>query len=134
MNSRIINLPKIEDPRGNLSVIEKENIPFAVKRVYYLYDVPSGAERGGHAHINQQEFIIAVSGSFDVVLNDGISDKTFSLNNPSSGLYVGNDTWRELKNFSSGAVCLVVSSGEFDESDYIREFDDFIIYLANKTK
>ena len=134
MKSRVINLPKIEDPRGNLSVIEKKNIPFAVKRVYYLYDVPSGAERGGHAHINQQEFIIAVSGSFDVVLNDGISDNTFSLNNPSSGLYVGNDTWRELKNFSSGAVCLVVSSGEFDETDYIREFEDFKSYLANKTK
>jgi len=132
MKNQILKLPKIEDPRGNLSVIEKDNIPFAVKRVYFLYDVPSGAERGGHAHVNQQEFIIAVSGSFDVILNDGNSEKVYTLNNPSFGLYVGNDTWRELRNFSSGSVCLVVSSGEFDETDYIREFDDFKTYLANK--
>jgi oxalate decarboxylase/phosphoglucose isomerase-like protein (cupin superfamily) len=130
MNSKILNLPKIEDRRGNLSVIEKNNIPFSIKRVYYLYDVPTGAERGGHAHKEQEEFIVSVSGSFDVVLNNGEEERVFSLNNPNQGLYVAQKTWRELRNFSSGAVCLVVSSGEFIEDDYIREFDDFKIFLA----
>ena len=130
MNSKILNLPKIEDRRGNLSVIEKNNIPFSIKRVYYLYDVPTGAERGGHAHIEQEEFIVSVSGSFDVVLNNGEEERVFSLNNPNQGLYVAQKTWRELRNFSSGAVCLVVSSGEFIEDDYIRDFDDFKIFLA----
>ena len=124
MNSKILNLPKIEDRRGNLSVIEKDTIPFEIKRVYYLYDVPSGAERGGHAHKEQEEFIVSVSGSFDVVLNNGEEERVFSLNNPNQGLYVAQKTWRELRNFSSGAVCLVVSSGEFIEDDYIRDFDD----------
>ena len=122
----MINLPKINDPRGNLSVIEKEVIPFEIKRVYYLYDVPSGAERGGHAHIEQQEFLIAVSGSFDVVLNDGESVSEVTLNNPSRGLLIENRIWRELKNFSSGAVCLVIASDCFSEEDYIRDFDDFL--------
>lgn len=130
MNSKILNLPKIEDRRGNLSVIEKNTIPFEIKRVYYLYDVPSGAERGGHAHKEQEEFIVSVSGSFDVVLNNGEEERVFSLNNPNQGLYVAQKTWRELRNFSSGAVCLVVSSGEFIEDDYIRDFDDFKIFLA----
>jgi len=130
MNSKILNLPKIEDRRGNLSVIEKDTIPFEIKRVYYLYDVPSGAERGGHAHKEQEEFIVSVSGSFDVVLNNGEEERVFSLNNPNQGLYVAQKTWRELRNFSSGAVCLVVSSGEFIEDDYIRDFDDFKIFLA----
>lgn len=130
--NKLIKLPKIEDPRGNLSIIEKNNIPFKVNRVYFLYDVPSGAERGGHAHKKQQEFIIAVSGSFEVILNDGSKQEVFSLNNPSVGLYVGIDTWRELRNFSSGSVCLVVSCSEFDEDDYIRDFDVFKNYLANK--
>lgn len=129
--SKIINLPKIIDPRGNLSVIEKDAIPFQIKRVYFLYDVPSGAERGGHAHIEQQECIMAVSGSFDVVLNDGQTEVKYTLNKPNQALYVAKNTWRELKNFSSGSVCLVVSSGEFDESDYIRAFSDFKIYLEN---
>lgn len=130
MNSRIINLPKIEDRRGNLSVIEKNNIPFSIKRVYYLYDVPSGAERGGHAHKEQEEFIVSLSGSFDVILNNGETEEKYTLNKPNEGLYVAQKTWRELRNFSSGAVCLVVSSGEFDEDDYIRDFDDFKIFLA----
>ena len=130
MNSRILNLPKIEDRRGNLSVIEKNNIPFSIKRVYYLYDVPSGAERGGHAHKEQEEFIVPLSGSFDVILNNGESEETYTLNKPNQGLYVAQKTWRELRNFSSGAVCLVVSSGEFIEDDYIRDFDDFKIFLA----
>ena len=127
---KLIDLPKIEDRRGNLSVIEKNNIPFSIKRVYYLYDVPSGAERGGHAHKEQEEFIVSLSGSFDVILNNGESEETYTLNKPNQGLYVAQKTWRELRNFSSGAVCLVVSSGEFIEDDYIREFDDFKIFLA----
>lgn len=127
---KLIDLPKIEDRRGNLSVIEKDTIPFEIKRVYYLYDVPTGAERGGHAHKEQEEFIVSVSGSFDVVLNNGEEERVFSLNNPNQGLYVAQKTWRELRNFSSGAVCLVVSSGEFIEDDYIRDFDDFKIFLA----
>jgi uncharacterized RmlC-like cupin family protein len=127
---KLIDLPKIEDRRGNLSVIEKNNIPFSIKRVYYLYDVPSGAERGGHAHKEQEEFIVPLSGSFDVILNNGESEETYTLNKPNQGLYVAQKTWRELRNFSSGAVCLVVSSGEFIEDDYIRDFDDFKIFLA----
>ena len=127
--SKIITLPKIEDPRGNLSVIQGNTIPFKINRVYFLYDVPSGAERGGHAHKNQQEFIIAVSGSFEVVLNTGTEEKVYHLFKPNKGLYVPVNTWRELRNFSSGSVCLVVSSDEFDESDYIRDFNEFKSYL-----
>lgn len=127
---KLIDLPKIEDRRGNLSVIEKDTIPFEIKRVYYLYDVPAGAERGGHAHKEQEEFIVPLSGSFDVILNNGESEETYTLNKPNQGLYVAQKTWRELRNFSSGAVCLVVSSGEFIEDDYIRDFDDFKIFLA----
>lgn len=134
MKSTIITLPKIEDPRGNLSVIEKDIIPFAIKRVYFLYDVPSGAERGGHAHIEQEECIIAVSGSFEVVLNDGDSEEIFFLNKPNIALHVATKVWRELRNFSAGSVCLVVSSGEFDEADYIRDFNDFKNYLAKIRK
>lgn len=121
-----IQLPKIEDPRGNLSVIEKDIIPFEIKRVYYLYDVPSGAERGGHSHKQQKEFLIALSGSFDVILNDGKTEKTVTLNKPNQGLLIGTGIWRELKNFSSGAVCLVIASDVFDENDYIRDFEEFL--------
>lgn len=127
--NKIISLPKIEDPRGNLSVVEGNIIPFKINRVYFLYDVPSGAERGGHAHKDQQELIIAVAGSFEVVLNDGVEEKVYRLFKPNEGLYVPVNTWRELRNFSAGAVCLVVSSAEFDESDYIRDFNDFLNYL-----
>jgi hypothetical protein len=125
-NCNIIPIPKIEDPRGNLSVIENNVIPFAIKRVYYLYDVPSNAERGGHSHIEQHEFLIALSGSFDVILNDGTAEKTVTLNKPFQGLLIANGIWRELKNFSSGAVCLVIDSGEFSEEDYIRTFTEFM--------
>lgn len=131
MEINIINIPKIEDPRGNLSVIEKEIVPFEIKRVYYLYDVPAGAERGGHSHKEQQEFLVALSGSFEVILNDGKTEKSVTLNKPFEGLLITNGVWRELKNFSSGAVCLVVASDVFEESDYIREFEDF---LAISTK
>ena len=129
MNITLLSLPKIEDHRGNLSVIEKETIPFEIKRVYYLYDVPSGAERGGHAHKEQQEILIALSGSFDVILNDGKTEKTITLNKPNQGLLIGSGVWRELKNFSSGCVCLVIASDIFDENDYIREFDEFMQFI-----
>lgn len=125
-NCKIVFIPKIVDPRGNLSVIENDVIPFKIKRVYYLYDVPSGAERGGHSHKEQQEFLVALSGSFDVILNDGNQQKTVTLNKPFEGLLITNGIWRELKNFSSGAVCLVIASNVFDEEDYIREFKEFL--------
>lgn len=125
-NCKLISIPKIEDPRGNLSVIEKNVIPFEIKRVYYLYDIPSGAERGGHSHIEQQEFLVALSGSFDVILNDGQNMNKITLNKPFEGLLIPNGIWRELKNFSSGAVCFVIASDVFSEEDYIREYEDFV--------
>lgn len=127
---KLINLPKIEERRGNLSVIEKDIIPFEIKRVYYLYDVPAGAERGGHAHKNLQQFLVALSGSFDVILNDGKKETTVTLNKPYEGLLIKNKTWRELKNFSSGAVCLVLASEVFKEEDYIRDFEEFKVFLS----
>ena len=121
-----INLPKIQDPRGNLSVIENGTIPFEIKRVYYLYDVPSGAYRGGHAHENLQQFLIPLSGSFDVILKDGIQEeRVVTLNKPDKGLLIVPGIWRELSNFSSGAVCLVLASTMFDEADYIRNYTEF---------
>lgn len=128
MNIALISIPKIQEPRGNLSVIENDVIPFEMKRVYYLYDVPSGAERGGHAHKNLKQFLIALSGSFDVILNDGSEHKTITLNKPFEGLLINPGIWRELNNFSSGSVCLVIASAVFDEEDYIREFEDFVAY------
>lgn len=125
MSFQLIAIPKIEDPRGNLSVIEKNVLPFEMKRVYYLYDVPSGAERGGHAHKKLKQFLIALSGSFDVILNDGKTEKIITLNKPFEGLLINEGIWRELKNFSSGSVCLVVASDVFEEEDYIRDFIDF---------
>ncbi|KQO33135.1 hypothetical protein ASF10_18845 [Flavobacterium sp. Leaf82] len=125
---QLIEIPKIQDRRGNLSVIEGTTIPFNSKRVYYLYDVPSGSKRGGHAHKKQQEFLIALSGSFDVVLKDGKSTQTVTLNRPNLGLLIVDGIWRELCNFSSGAVCLVLASDEFDEDDYIREYKNFKLF------
>ena len=124
---RIIDLPKITDPRGNLTFIEAgRHVPFEIKRVYYLYDVPGGAERGGHAHRGLHEFIIAMSGSFDVILDDGTQKKRFHLNRSYLGLYVRPMIWRELDNFSSGSVCMVLASTFYDESDYYRVYDEFI--------
>jgi hypothetical protein len=128
MNIKLISIPKIEDNRGNLSVIEHDVLPFEMKRVYYLYDVPSGAERGGHSHKEQKEFLIALSGSFDVILNDGNEQKVITLNKPFEGLLINEGIWRELNDFSSGSVCLVIASAVFDESDYIREFEEFMKY------
>lgn len=123
---QIINLPVIEDARGNLTFIQEGIIPYAFKRVYYLFDVPGGAERGGHAHIAQKQIIIALSGSFDVILDDGTQKKTYTLNRPNKGLFVVEGLWRELQNFSSGAVCLVIAQDVFDEADYIREYEGFL--------
>ena len=131
MEIKIIKIPKIEDPRGNLSVIEKDVVPFEIKRVYYLYDVPAGAERGGHSHKEQYEFLVALSGSFDVILNNGKQVQKVTLNKPYEGLLIPNGIWRELKDFSSGAVCLVVASDVFDEDDYIRDFDEFLNVSSN---
>jgi dTDP-4-dehydrorhamnose 3,5-epimerase-like enzyme len=125
---QLIEIPKIQDRRGNLSVIEGDTIPFVSKRVYYLYDVPSGSKRGGHAHIEQQELLIALSGSFDVILKDGKDVTTVTLNKPNVGLLIVSGIWRELKNFSSGSVCLVLSSDEFKEEDYIREYKKFRLF------
>ena len=125
MTHRLIEIPKIIDPRGNLSVIENQTVPFEIKRVYYLYDVPSGAFRGGHAHKNQHEVLIALSGSFEVVLDDGGQKETVMLNKPNIGLLIPTMLWRELQNFSSGSVCLVLASDVFDEADYIRDYQQF---------
>lgn len=132
MNIEIIDIPKVEDFRGNLAIIEKEVIPFQIKRVYYLYDVPSTSKRGGHAHKEQLEFLVALSGSFDVVLNDGKSLQKVTLNKPDKGLLIKTNVWRELDNFSSGAVCLVLNSDFFLEEDYIRDFEVFLNYLNRK--
>lgn len=127
---RIIDLPKIFDPRGNLTVAEAcKQVPFQVSRVYWVYDVPAGESRGGHAHKHCQEFIIAVSGSFDVTLDNGQQRQTFHLNHPYQGLLVETDVWRTLDDFSSGAVCLVLASDLFEEEDYIRDYDDYIKYM-----
>lgn len=129
MNIEIVEIPKIEDNRGNIGIIEKNVVPFAIQRVYYLFDVPSSSHRGGHAHKKLQQLLIPLSGSFDVVLNDGKNEKTVTLNKPDKGLLIKTDVWRELENFSAGAVCLVIASHEYDESDYIRDFDEFIQYV-----
>jgi hypothetical protein len=128
----LIDLPKIADPRGNLTFIEGgRQVPFAIKRVYYLYDVPGGAERGGHAHKALHQLIVAISGSFDIVLDDGTEKKRFHLNRSYYGLYVGPMIWREMDNFSSGAVCLVLASNLYDEADYYRNYDDFLAALPS---
>ena len=129
MNIEIINIPKVEDYRGNIAVIEKDVVPFDIKRVYYLYDVPSSAKRGGHANKDQIELLIALSGSFDVILKDGKTTQTVTLNKPDKGLLIKTNVWRELENFSSGSVCLVVVSDVFKEEDYIRNYDDYLLIV-----
>ena len=126
MNIEILDIPKIENSLGNIAVVENNVIPFEIKRVYYLYDIPSSAKRGGHAHKELQQVLIAISGSFDVVLKDGNSVKIIALNKPDKGLLINYNIWRELENFSSGAVCLVLASDIFKEEDYIRDYDEFL--------
>lgn len=122
----MIDLPKIADPRGNLTFIEGNNhVPFSIERVYYLYDVPGGADRGGHAHKELKQLLIAISGSFDVILDDGRERKKVQLNRSYNGLLINSMIWREIENFSSGAVCLVLASRRYDEADYYRDYDAF---------
>ena len=129
---QIINLPKFLDARGNLSFIEQEkHIPFVIKRAYWIYDVPGGECRGGHAYRNNEEFIISLSGSFDVVLNDGTERKVFSLNRSYHGLYVPKGLWREMENFSTNSLALILSSTDYDAHDYIRDYDEFLKLKRN---
>lgn len=124
---KMVDLPKINDPRGNLTFIEGgSHVPFDIQRVYYLYDVPGGSERGGHAHKALHQLIIAMSGSFDVLLDDGMEKKRVHLNRSYNGLYVCPMIWRELDNFSSGAVCMVLASNKYSESDYYRDYPEFM--------
>lgn len=127
---RLVDIPKIVDTRGNLTVVEgNKNVPFDIKRAYWVYDVPGGESRGGHAHKECLEFIIALSGSFTVSLDDGREKRSFHLNHPYQGLLVETGVWRTLDDFSSGAVCFVLASEFFEEEDYIREYDEFLEYV-----
>ena len=131
-NCRIIDLPKISDPRGNLTAIEgRQQVPFDIQRVYYLYDVPGGAERGGHAHKGLHQLIVAMSGSFDVILDAGNGKHRYHLNRSYHGLYVCPMIWREIDNFSSGSVCLVLASNHYDENDYYRDYDEYLQALKD---
>lgn len=122
----LVKIPVIEDLSGNLAFIQNGILPFEFKRVYYLFDVPSTAFRGGHSHIDQHEVLIALSGSFEVIVNDGNEKKSYLLNKPNVGLHLPNGIWRELENFSSGSVCLVLASDVFEEMDYIRDYETFL--------
>jgi uncharacterized RmlC-like cupin family protein len=127
-NTILIEIPKVHDERGSLAVIEKDAIPFAIKRVYYLYDVPSDSHRGGHAHKEQESVIVALSGSFEVIVDDGKSRKRVMLNKPTQALYIPTYIWREIDNFSSGSVCLVLASTNYNEIEYIRDYNTFKTY------
>lgn len=131
----LLDIPKITDPRGNLSVIEGNDIvPFDIKRVFYLYDVPADSARGGHAHHWAIQFMIAVAGSFDVVLDNGIEQRRYTLNRPYRGLIIPPGYWRTMDNFSSGSVCMVVTNIHYDEDDYIREYDEFLELAAKSPR
>ena len=125
----IVELPIVHNDAGNITVMENNgNIPFDVKRIYYLYDIPMGSERGGHAHYELQQFVVAVSGSFVFLLDDGIEKREVFLNHPNKALHIKPGIWTEMKDFSSGSICLVLASIEYEESDYIRDYQDFINY------
>lgn len=129
----IVELPKVHNRAGNITAIENQlHVPFDVKRVYYLYDVPGGEDRGGHAHRKLQQYIVAVSGAFDVLLDDGVNKKIVHLDRPYNGLHVIPGVWRELLNFSSGTICLVLASEIYDEDDYLREYQNFIQWKSSK--
>jgi dTDP-4-dehydrorhamnose 3,5-epimerase-like enzyme len=131
---RVIDLPKVADPRGNLTFVENgRHVPFDIRRVFYLYDVPGGETRAGHANKELQQVLVAASGSFDVVLDDGNSRQTWSLSRPYCGLYVPGMLWRELRNFSSGSVCLVMCSEFYDADDYYRDYDEFCAARAQRS-
>jgi dTDP-4-dehydrorhamnose 3,5-epimerase-like enzyme len=133
LQPNLISLPKIEDSRGNLTFIEEEShIPFKIRRVYWIYDVPGGEQRGGHAFKMQQEFVVALSGSFDVIINDGKKEYRYQLNRSYFGLYIPNSLWRHMENFSTNAVVMVLSSTDYNESDYIRDFKDYLLYIADE--
>jgi hypothetical protein len=128
---KLLDLPIVRDQRGNLTAIEGgRDVPFEIRRVYYLYDVPGGETRAGHAHLELEQLIVAASGSFDVVLDDGSHRETVGLNRSYKGLYLPNLVWRELENFSSGAVCLVLASQPFSENDYFRDYHEFVAYVS----
>lgn len=132
---KIINLPKFEDPRGNLSFIEEfKQIPFKIERTYWIYDVPGGQVRGGHAFKAQQEFIVALSGSFDVIVDDGKEKKSFSLNRSYYGLFIPNRLWRQMINFSTNALALVISSTHYDADDYIYNYDEYLKFRREYDK
>ena len=125
----VVDLPKIHNPAGNITPLNSEmDLSFAIKRVYYLYDVPGGENRGGHGHKELQQYLVAASGSFDVVLNDGKQSRKISLNRPYQALHIVPGIWRELENFSSGSICLVLASHLYDENDYLRDFDEFLSF------
>lgn len=127
-----INFPKIQDPRGNLTFIEGgKHVPFEIQRVYYLYDVPGGAERGGHAHKELEQVLIAISGSFDLIVDDGAHKERIHLNRPYYGVYVGSMIWREMDNFSSGSVCMVLASRPYTETDYYRNYNEYLMAIKN---
>jgi WxcM-like, C-terminal len=131
---RLISLPRVEDGRGNLTFIESgSHIDFEIERVYYLYDVPGGADRGGHAHRTLKQLLVAVSGSFDVIIDQAGERERFHLNRAYTGLYIPPMTWREIDNFSGGSVCLALASAHFDEDDYIREYDEYLRAVPGAT-
>ena len=127
-NATLIKFPVIDNVKGNIGSIEGDlDVPYKIERVYYLYDIPSGALRGGHAHIQTKETLVALSGSFDVILDNGFEKKRYLLNKPSEGLLIPTGIWRELADFSAGAICMVVASERYNEDDYIRSYSDFVI-------
>lgn len=128
----LVELPIVHTENGNITVLENNiNIPFDIKRIYYLYDVPMGAERGGHAHYDLQQYVVAASGSFSFILDDGTNKKEVFLNHPNKALHIKPGIWREMKGFSSGSICLVMASMEYTENDYIRDYQDFLNYRNN---
>jgi dTDP-4-dehydrorhamnose 3,5-epimerase-like enzyme len=135
MQARIIDLPKFFDERGNLTVIENNrDIPFAIRRTYWVYDVPGGEHRGGHAYRQNEELIVALSGSFDVIVDDGTERRTFPMNRSYFGLYLPSGTWRELNNFSTNSLAIVLASTDYDVADYIRDYDEFLNYTRHERK